>query len=99
MNRELRLHDDAYRELSEAADYYDHESPGLGPVFADEIEAGFARILEYPDAAPQIASGVHRLVLARFPYNLIYEIREDFIRILAIAHQHKRPYYWRGRRR
>lgn len=25
-------------------------------------------------------------------------IRDDAIRVLAIAHQRKRPYYWRGRR-
>jgi len=37
-------------------------------------------------------------VLARLPYALVYEVRDDAILILAIAHQSKRPYYWRGRK-
>jgi plasmid stabilization system protein ParE len=95
---ELRLHRDALRELDDAADYYDRESVGLGSVFVDEVEAGLARIRLHSDAAPEIASGVRKLVLARFPYSLIYEPRDDFVRILAVAHQRRRPHYWRERR-
>lgn len=97
MTRELRLHQDALRELNDAAGYYDHESAGLGSVFVDEVEAGFARIRMHPDAAPEVASGVRKLALARFPYSLVYESREDSVRILAVAHQRRRPHYWRGR--
>lgn len=98
MTRELRLHQDASRELDDAASYYDRESAGLGSVFVDEVEAGLARIRLHPDASPEVASGVRKLVLARFPYSLVYEVREDFVRILAVAHQRRRPYYWRERR-
>ena len=28
----------------------------------------------------------------------VYEVRDDAIRVLAVAHQRKRPYYWRGRK-
>lgn len=97
MSRPLRLHDDAELELNEAADYYDLESPGLGGIFLDAVDGGFARIREHPDAATEVASGVRKLVLARFPFMIIYAVRTDVIRVLAIAHQRKRPYYWRGR--
>jgi hypothetical protein len=65
-------------------------------VFIDEVEAGFARIREHLRAAPEIAPNVRKLVLARFPHTLFYELRDDFIRLLAIAPQRKRPFYWRG---
>ena len=98
MTLQLRLHDDALRELDDTVDYYEHESPGLGSVFVDEVEAGFARIREHPFAAPEIAPNVHQLALARFPHTIFYEVRSDFIRILAIAPQRRRPFYWGGRR-
>ncbi|MBA4370521.1 MAG: type II toxin-antitoxin system RelE/ParE family toxin [Coriobacteriaceae bacterium] len=98
MTQELRVHSDARREFNDAIDYYERESPGLGLLFTDEVDAGFARIRKHPGAAPQVAKDVRKLVLAKFPYNLIYETREDSLRILAVAHQRKRPYYWRGRR-
>ncbi len=98
MTRALRVHPDARREFDDAVDYYERESPGLGVIFTDEVDAGFARIRTHPDASPQVASGVRKLVLAKFPYSLIYEVRDDFMRILAVAHQRKRPFYWRGRR-
>jgi len=96
--RPLRLHQDADRELNDAADYYDRESSGLGSAFLNEVESGFDRVRAYPEAAAEVARGIRGLILARFPYSLIYEVRDDTIRVLAVAHQCKRPNYWRERR-
>ncbi len=94
----LQVHPDARREFDDAVDYYDRENPGLGVKSTDEVEAGFTRIRTFPDASQLVAPNVRKLVLARFPYTLVYEVRDDFTRILAVAHQRKRPYYWRSRR-
>jgi hypothetical protein len=37
-------------------------------------------------------------LVKRFPYSVLYRIRDDHIRILAIAHQKRRSFYWRRRR-
>jgi len=95
--RELQVHPDARREFNDAVDYYERESPGLGLLFTNEVDAGFARIREHPEASASVAKGLRRLVLARFPYSLIYETPEGSARVLAVAHQRKRPHYWRGR--
>jgi toxin ParE1/3/4 len=87
MSRSLRLHDAADIELNEAADFCDLENPGLGDVFLDNLERAFARIREFPDAALAVAPGVRKLVLAKFPFFLIYSVRVDVIRVLAVAHQ------------
>lgn len=94
----LNIHEDADRELNDAADYYDTESPGLGTAFLDQLDDGYHRILENPHAAAEIDPDIRELVLAKFPYNLIYEIDGDAVLIPAVAHQRRRPHYWRERR-
>jgi len=76
----------------------DHESPGLGSVFLDEVDGGFDRIQTHPDAATEVVSGVRKLVLAKFPYSIVYEVRGAAIHILAVSHQRRRPFHWRKRR-
>jgi len=98
VTHELRVHPEARREFNDAIDYYERESPGLGLIFTNEVDAGFARIREYPDAAPLVAKRARRLVLAKFPFSLIYEARDDCLMVPAVAHHRKRPYYWRIRR-
>ncbi|MFY9826954.1 MAG: type II toxin-antitoxin system RelE/ParE family toxin [Thermoanaerobaculia bacterium] len=38
----------AERELAEAADYYEQESPGLGERFLDEVTSSTHLLLGYP---------------------------------------------------
>jgi len=38
-----------------------------------------------------------RVFIGRFPFSIIYIDRDGEIVIVAIAHQRKRPGYWRGR--
>jgi len=38
-----------------------------------------------------------RLILKRFPYDIIALNREDGILIIAFAHHSRKPGYWQGR--
>jgi toxin ParE1/3/4 len=80
-----------------AADYYDLESPGLGNVFLNEVEHALAQVTEFPEAATPVHAAVRKRLLSKFPYALLYSLRDDEIRVLAVAHQKRRPFYWRGR--
>ena len=98
MSRLISIHEAAEIEIDEAADFYDIRSPGLGSVFIDEIERAVRSIAEFPEAAPLVRGRVRKRPIAKFPYSLVYSVRPDEIRILAVAHQKRRPFYWRGRR-
>jgi plasmid stabilization system protein ParE len=98
MRRLLSIHEAAEAEINEAADFYDIESPGLGSVFIDEIQRAIGSISEFPEAAPLVRGRVRKRLVAKFPYALVYSVRPDEIRILAVAHLKRRPFYWRGRR-
>ena len=56
-----------------------------------------AQIVAYPEAAPLVNRTVRKKLVHRFPYSVMYSIRAEDIRILAIAQQYRRPFYWRGR--
>ncbi|HYG62779.1 MAG TPA: type II toxin-antitoxin system RelE/ParE family toxin [Thermoanaerobaculia bacterium] len=98
MKRSLSLAPLAKKELDEAVDYYDAESPGLGRAFVSEIEDAFEQILDYPESAPIVRGTVRRKILRRFPYDLLYSVRPDSVRILAVMNQKRRPFYWWGRK-
>jgi toxin ParE1/3/4 len=97
MTLPFSVHDDAELELNEAADFYDIKNPGLGGALIDEFEQAVATIRQHPEAAPMILEKVRRWGMLRFPYSLVYSVHEHELRIVAVAHQKRRPYYWRGR--
>ena len=98
MSRALRFDAAAERELNEAVDFYDLESPGLDDVFLAELEHALTQVEKVPEAAEPLRHGVRRRLLHTFPYALLYSLRTDEVRILAVAHQRRRPFYWEDRR-
>ncbi|MEP6959071.1 MAG: type II toxin-antitoxin system RelE/ParE family toxin [Nitrospirota bacterium] len=87
----------ARRELNEAAQFYDSESPGLGSAFLDEIERCTQAIVNFPEAGPLIVVTIRRRLVLRFPYALLYSIKPDKLRVLAVMNLKRRPLYWVGR--
>ena len=97
MTLALWFHPDAETELSDAADYYALQSPGLDRRFLAEIEQALAQIVEFPEAAAPVRGRTRRKVLLGYPYSLMYSVSESAVRVLAVAHHKRRPFYWRGR--
>lgn len=86
-------------ELDEGFQRYEDESAGLGFRFLSEVENGLDLLQRYPSIAQRARSGIRRLVLPKFPYYVVYRfLRSGGIRVLAVAHQKRRPEYWIGRR-
>jgi toxin ParE1/3/4 len=95
--KRITFHPDADAEFTEAVRYYELRQPGLGLDLLSEVESALNQILASPEASQKIANRVRRKPLWRFPYNLLYAVNPDRIRIVAFAHQKRRPYYWRKR--
>jgi plasmid stabilization system protein ParE len=93
----ISFHPDAEAEVIDAARYYERSEPGLGSDFLGEVERALGQIAANPNASQRIGKRVRRKPLWRFPYNLIYAAYSDQIRIAAVAHQKRRPFYWRSR--
>ena len=89
----------AARELYEAIVFYDIQRRGLGQEFAKEVEDTIERIKQNPEAWTTISSSkrVRRCLTNRFPYGIIYQIRQDTLLIVAVWHLLRRPQAWQGR--
>jgi plasmid stabilization system protein ParE len=94
----VSFHELADLELNEAAQYYESEVTGLGVAFLAEVERSIKQIQDHPEAAPAILRFIRRKLLRRFPYSIMYSVVDDSVRILAIANQKRRPFYWYRRR-
>jgi hypothetical protein len=84
----------AAKELMDAQSLYEIEIQGLGNAFLIEMKKAIQRISNFPEAWPVLANEIRKCVVRKFPYNLVYSIEKDFILILAVAHQHRKPFYW-----
>jgi toxin ParE1/3/4 len=93
----VSFHRLAEQELNEAAQYYERESSGLGAAFLAETQRCCDAILEYPELGQLAVGAVRRRLLRRFPYALLYTIRPNAVRILAVMNLKRRPGYWVGR--
>ena len=95
----VEFHSQASAELNDAVDYYNQREAGVGRRFAEEVRNAVRRIEDFPQAWALVAEeeGLRRCQTNRFPYGLIYQVQPQRILIIAVAHLHRRPGYWRSR--
>ena len=100
--RRVRILEDASDEALAAAAWYDQQKRGLGIEFEQALDAALDLLEE--DLAPLVpvpgvagAKGAKRLLLGRFPYSIVVRESSDEYLLIAIAHQHRRPGYWKDR--
>lgn len=87
----------ARAELREAVVFYNNQKAGLGSEFAEEVKKTIARIMQYPEAWSPISRRTRRCRVNRFPFGVIYQVREDTLLIVAVMHLHREPNSWKAR--
>jgi plasmid stabilization system protein ParE len=89
---------EAERELIDGALFYAREANAeLGLAFIAEFERSLGVLCTYPYLGPVWRGTTRRFPLRRFPYTIIYQVKPEEVRVIALAHQSRRPGYWRGR--
>lgn len=90
-------HPEARSELREAIGYYNDCRSGLGIEFFNEVRSSFKQIAGSPLLWRYWSENSRRHLIKRFPYTIIYEPRADSVLVVAIAHQSRKPGYWKDR--
>jgi len=76
-----------YRERSEIAE----------ASFLRELDHSLEVVTEAPNRWPLHIADTHRYVFPKFPFSLIYFFENDVVIVVALAHENRRPGYWRER--
>ncbi len=101
--RIVRILEEASDEAAASAAWYEKERTGLGAEFLEALEAGLDLIeegslplLPMPGKASTLR-GAKRLILKRFPYDIVALEMGSEVFIIAIAHHSRKPGYWQDR--
>lgn len=102
MTLPIQLSAAAAAELDNAATWYDEQRAGLGVEFMDAVDEALDTLAEWPHSGASVEDvppdlEVRRAPLARFPHHVAYIVLGDRVRILAVAHDRRRPAYWAPR--
>lgn len=104
MSRRVRILAEAAEEPVEAAAWYQSEHSGVGSEFQAVLDAALD-LLEGEvvplTTMPAVSGrrGASKLMLRRFPYNIVVIERSDEYLVVAVAHHSRKPGDWRGRLR
>ncbi len=102
MSHRVIVLDEAEDELVAAQQWYETQRSGLGQEFRSAIDEAMERLLKAPLAASPIvnvpsSTSARRVLVKRFPYSIIFIDHDKDLWVVAFAHHHRRPGYWRGR--
>ncbi len=96
--KNVEFHEEAAREFLAAVDWYLARNELVASRFAQQVTHAVQLIAQAPQRWPSYSHGTRRFVLRRFPFLVVYRELATVIQILAVAHAHRRPGYWKSRR-
>lgn len=101
MRLPVRFEEEADAEFTAAVRWFEERRRGFGASFFDAVQAALELIREYPEAGSTEGAGadpeVRRVLVRRFPYEIVYHVRPKEIVVVAVAHTSRRPGYWKER--
>lgn len=97
MTRRIQSNELASAEFEAAVRWYEERRRGLGVEFFDAVSLTMALIAERPEIGTLISGSTRRVVVSRFPYQVVYHLSPADITIVAVAHLKRRPDYWKTR--
>jgi plasmid stabilization system protein ParE len=95
--RELEYLEEALEEAEAAARWYAERNAAAAVGFSEEIDAAESAIAQFPEAWPRFDHGTRRYLLRRYPFSIVYRVEPSRILVVAVAHGHRRPRYWKSR--
>jgi plasmid stabilization system protein ParE len=96
-SKRIEFHEEASKEYEAAFDWYLARSELAASKFAQELERAISLIAKAPRRWPEAIGGWRQFRLERFPFSIVCRELPSNIQIIAVAHGHRRPGYWKQR--
>lgn len=94
----VTIHAQADREARKAMRWYEKQRAGLGRTLRARLDEALDRIAFDPEVGAKYRGPFHFMRVKQFPYAIYYCKLADHIWVVAIAHERRRPNYWRRRK-
>ncbi|MFA6314090.1 MAG: type II toxin-antitoxin system RelE/ParE family toxin [Sterolibacterium sp.] len=88
---------EAEAEIRDAFLWYFERSPIAAEAFRTETLEAIDRLGVDALMWAEDEDAIRRHILRHFPYTVFYEILGSTVTVLAVAHQRRKPGYWRKR--
>ena len=82
---------EAEDEILDTFLFYESRRPALGARFLTSLAATLDRLAKHPESSPLVYGRIRRARLLRFPYSVLYTVRGEALRLLALMHDRRRP--------
>lgn len=96
MRKPIKFVPEAEAEYLAALTWYQERSPAAASKFEGEVNRAVEEIRRAPERWGRYL-GCRRFLLHHFPFAIIYQDSPGMIRVLAVAHCHRKPDYWKNR--
>ncbi len=96
-SKKVEFHEAASLEFEAAFEWYLERSEPVASRFADELNRAVSQISESPQRWSLGVHGTRRFLLRRFPFAVVYRELPSIVQVLAVAHGHRKPGYWKQR--
>jgi plasmid stabilization system protein ParE len=93
----IRIHELATKEFDDAIMWYDQQSEGLGKRFKKTVKDSIGKIRNNPEWYLKESIDLYKSYIPKFPYKILFTVEKHEIIIWAIAHMHRKPWYWQSR--
>ncbi|MDO8369158.1 MAG: type II toxin-antitoxin system RelE/ParE family toxin [Candidatus Nitrotoga sp.] len=95
----VNLSAEAQADADAVVDWYIGEGALIAAEdFTEELDCALNLLNQFAALGESGTHNTRSLPLHGFPYSLIYRLRDDTVRVIAVAHHSRRPGYWVGRR-
>jgi hypothetical protein len=88
---DLKIVDEANKEITEAYLYYEEKRKGLGEEFLTHLDIYFQRISKTPEHFPQKRKPYREAFIKRFPFLIIYEIENEKVIVYSVFNTWQHP--------
>ena len=90
----IQILDEADKEWTESAIWYEQQLPGLGTRFIEMVEKKLELIAKNPERYPKKNGNFRETLVNIFPYIIVYSYYDStqIVVVSSIFHAHKNPY-------
>ncbi|HZR45920.1 MAG TPA: type II toxin-antitoxin system RelE/ParE family toxin [Candidatus Manganitrophaceae bacterium] len=82
---------EAENDLAEAFSWYEEQRRGLGHDFLLQVDAGLRFLERNPESHPPEYQETRKHLIKKFPYKIIYLVKDGKIIVLAFFHAKRNP--------